>query len=126
MTNRIKLVQGDSRPQLVLSLNDDITGASIDLSGATVRLRFREADTTAILATLVADKIPGKVLPDGSIDFTGPYALPGKGGRCVINWTQEALTQEAGNYEGEIEITYSDNTVQTVYDLVKFKLREQF
>lgn len=126
MTERIKLVQGDSRPQLVLSLNDDKTGASIDLSNATVRLRFREAETTEVLATLVADKIPGKVLEDGTVDFTGPYALPGKGGRCVINWTQQALDRTAGNYEGEIEITYSDNTVQTVYDLIKFKLREQF
>jgi len=126
MTERIKLVQGDSRPQLVLSLNDDQSGASINVSQATVRLRFRQSDSTEILATLVASKIPGKLLDDGTIDFAGAYATPGAGGRCVINWTPEALIQEPGNYEGEIEITFEDNTVQTVYDVVKFKLREQF
>jgi len=126
MTERIKLVQGDTRPQLVLSLTDDKTGGSIDVSTATVRLRFREAETTDVLATLVADKIPGKVNTDGSIDFTGPYAQSGKGGRCVFNWTAEALDQQPGNYEGEIEITFEDTTIQTVYDVLKFKLREQF
>lgn len=126
MTERIKLVQGDSRPQLVLSLTDDKTGASIDISAATVRLKFRESESTTILATLVADKIPGKINVDGTIDFTGAFALAGKGGRCVINWTSDALDQEPGNYEGEIELTFDDTSVQTVYDVIKFKLREQF
>lgn len=126
MTERIKLVQGDSRPQLVLSLTDEKSGGSIDISTATVRLRFREAETTTILFTIVADKIPGKVNTDGTIDFTGPYALNGKGGRCVINWTANALNQLPGNYEGEIEITFDDTSIQTVYDVLKFKLREQF
>jgi hypothetical protein len=126
MAEKIKLVQGDSRPQLVLSLTDDTTGASIDVSTATVRLRFRKANTTTILATLVGTPIPGKVQEDGSIDFTGPYAISGAGGRCVIDWTQDALNQDAGDYEGEIEITFADTTIQTVYDILKFKLRSQF
>jgi hypothetical protein len=33
---------------------------------------------------------------------------------------------EAGDYEGEIQITFVDGTIQTVYDLLKFKLREDF
>ena len=126
MTERIKLVQGDSRPQLVLSLTDDTTGAAIDISAATVRLKFREAETTEVLATLTASAIPGKLNTDGTIDFTGVYANSGRGGRCVVNWTTEALNHNAGNYEGEIEITFSDSGVQTVYDVLKFKLREQF
>jgi len=36
------------------------------------------------------------------------------------------LAGEAGDYEGEIQITFADTTVQTVYDLLKFKLREDF
>jgi hypothetical protein len=36
------------------------------------------------------------------------------------------LTGDAGDYEGEIEITFADNQVQTVYDLLKFKVREDF
>lgn len=126
MSERIKLVQGDTKPQLVLSLSDDKTGGTIDISTATVRLKFRESETTEILATLVAQKIPGKVNADGTIDFSGPYAQSGKGGRCVFDWTPDALSHEPGNYEGEIEITFADSTVQTVYDVLKFKMREQF
>jgi hypothetical protein len=36
------------------------------------------------------------------------------------------LQGEAGDYEGEIEITFADGQVQTVYDLLKFKIREDF
>ena len=126
MTERIKLVQGDTKPQLVLSLTDDKTGGSIDVSTATVRLKFRASETPDVLATLTGQKIPGHVNPDGTIDFTGPYAQSGKGGRVVFDWTTDALNHDAGNYEGEVEITFADGTVQTVYDLLKFKLREQF
>lgn len=126
MAEKIKLVQGDSRPQLVLALTDDTTGSAIDVSTATVVMKFRKANSTAILATLTANKLPGIVLEDGSIDFTAPYNTPGVGGRCVLSWTQSALDQEPGEYEGEIEITFADSTVQTVYDTLKFKLRAQF
>jgi hypothetical protein len=32
----------------------------------------------------------------------------------------------AGTYEGEVEITHSNGGIQTVYDLVKFKVRDDF
>jgi hypothetical protein len=38
----------------------------------------------------------------------------------------EMLQGPAGDYEGEIEITFADDQVQTVYDLLKFKVREDF
>lgn len=126
MVDKIKLVQGDTRPQLVLSLTDDTTGDPIDVSSATVRMRFRALGSTTVLATMTATKLPGRVLSDGSIDLTSPYNTSGVGGRCVLNWTSDALSQAAGDYEGEIEITFGDTTVQTVYDLLKFKLRSQF
>ena len=33
---------------------------------------------------------------------------------------------EAGFYEGEIEITKSDGNIQTVNDLIKFNVRDDF
>jgi hypothetical protein len=126
MAEKIKLVQGDTRPQLVLSLQDSTTGAPIDISSATTRLKFRALGSTTILATMTASPIPGYVTEDGSISFAGPYANSGAGGRAVVNWTADALNNEAGDYEGEIEITFADTTVQTVYDTLKFKLRSQF
>lgn len=126
MAEKIKLVQGDTRPQLVLSLTDETTGNPIDISSATVRVKFRAAGDTTILATLLGSPVPGRVLDDGSIDVTSPFDQSGKGGRCVVGWTAGALNQPAGDYEGEIEITFADNSIQTVYDLLKFKLREEF
>jgi hypothetical protein len=32
----------------------------------------------------------------------------------------------AGDFEGEIEITFGDGQIQTLYDVLKFKIREDF
>lgn len=108
MSDKIKLVQGDSRPQLQLTLTDDTTGDPIDLTGSTVRMRFRETGSETVLDTLV-----------GTItDATG--------GKVVIIWGTTTLDVPEGEYEGEIEITFDDTTIQTVYNLLKFKIRAEF
>jgi hypothetical protein len=38
----------------------------------------------------------------------------------------EMLEGAPGDYEGEIEIIFGDGQIQTVYDLLKFKVREDF
>lgn len=110
MTDKIKLVQGDTKPALVCTITDDNTGAPISLTGATVRLKFRAVGATDLTATLtgsVTDATNGVV---AFYPVTQPQMLQG----------------DAGDYEGEIEITFADGSVQTVYDLLKFKMREQF
>lgn len=108
MADKIKLVQGDSRPQLQLTLTDDTTGDAIDLTSATVRMYFRELGSTTVLDTLV-----------GSITDAAA-------GQVVIIWNADTLSVPEGDYEGEIEITFSDATIQTVYNTLKFKLRADF
>ena len=126
MAEKIKLVQGDTKPVIVLSLTDETSGYPIGLNTTTVRMYFRAAGETTILATLTGTLLAGKVLADGTVDVTGAYATPGAGGRVQLYWGDTDLIQPAGNYEGEIEITYADNSKQTAYDLLKFKLREDF
>lgn len=126
MAEKIKLVQGDTKPALVISLTDESTGSAIDVSGATTRLKFRAAGSSTVLSTLTATKIAGFVTADGTIDSTAPYDVPGKGGRIQFNWTAGSLDVDPGDYEGEIEISYPDSTIQTVYDVLKFKVREDF
>ena len=46
-------------------------------------------------------------------------------GQCAIQFPSGTWT-EAGTFEGELEYTTSSNGVQTVQDLVKFKVREDF
>lgn len=107
---KIRLVQGDTRPPLVVTLTDETSGSPINISGATVRLKFREVGKTDLTATIIGAVIDG---PNGV---------------AVFNWSSvpTALAGDPGDYEGEIEVTFSDSTVQTVYDLLKFKVRPEF
>lgn len=127
MAEKIKLVQGDTRPQLVFSITDETTGTPVDFStaGTSAQMKFRPVGATEVKATMPCGKLSGIVREDGSIDYTAPYDVPGAGGRLYMNWSATALDTE-GEFEGEIEITFSDNTVQTVYDAIKFKIRKQF
>ena len=108
MAEKIKLVQGDTRPALVTTLTDELTGLPINITGATVKLKFR-----AFGATVLSDTLVGTV-------------TDGANGLCLFNWSALSLAGAPGDYEGEIEITFADTKVQTVYDLLKFKLRKEF
>lgn len=109
MSDKIKLVQDDTRPALVCTITDDVTGAVINLTGATVVLKFRAVGSTTLQAT-----VPGSVTdgPNGVVAFY-PASAP------------EMLTV-SGEFEGEIQITFADGQIQTVYDLLKFKVRSDF
>jgi hypothetical protein len=107
MSKRIKLVQGDTRPYIRTTLRN-ADGIPVDVTGATVLLKFRAAETEDTLFTVEA-LLPNPV--NGVVVFGFP---PG------------ALDIEPGFYEGEIEINFGENEVQTVYDLLKFTVRAQF
>lgn len=127
MADRLKLVQGDTRPPLVISMSD--VDGPIDISDAAtvVRLKFKAEGAADLTATIVGSKLTGVQLDDGTVSFASPYNAPGVGGRCQFDWlfAPHALEGDPGNYEAEIEITFPDGSVQTVYDLLRFKLREQ-
>jgi hypothetical protein len=110
MTEKIKLVQGDTRPALVCTITDDTTNAPIDITGATVVLKFRVAGATTLTATVTGSVTNGAA---GQVVFY-PASAP------------EMLQGAPGDYEGEIEITFSDSQIQTVYDTLRFKVREDF
>lgn len=127
MAEKIRLVAGDSRPQLIFSITDQDTGVPINFSetDTVVRVKLREAGGTDIKATMICGKLIGVVNADGTVNYNAPYNTPGSGGRVYMDWEPGALSN-AGEYEAEIEITFPDGTVQTVYDLLKFRVREQF
>jgi hypothetical protein len=108
MAEKIKLVQGDTRPQIKVTITDETTDLAVDITNSTPRLKFRAAGSTTVLTTIV-----------GTV-------TDGPNGVCIFVWPTGALDVAAGDYEGEIEITYQDSSVQTVYDLLKFKLRQDF
>lgn len=110
MAEKIKLVQGDTRPAIVCSLTDDTTGLPLNIAGAVPRLKFRAAGATALTATVIG------AVTDGAA------------GQCVFYPASapEMLLGDAGDYEGEIEITFEDGQIQTIFELLRFKIREDF
>lgn len=108
-TERILLVQGDTRPAIVCTLMDEITQLPINLTGATPRLKFRAPGSPTVLATVI-----------GSV-------TDGANGVCVFYpASAPEMLAGFGNFEGEIEITFSDGQIQTVYEPLRFKVRQEF
>lgn len=120
-SDTLSLVTGDTLPELTFTLKDSNTAASgltldannsntwaaINVTGATVKLRLRELGSTTVKTTLtctVTDGSNGKVatdFPTGTLDT-------------------------AGTFEGELELTFPNGGIQTVNDLIKFKVRSDF
>ena len=103
-----RYVQGDTGPQLKINLTNETTNAAVDITGAAIALHFRAAGETTILF---------------SRNFTITDAA---GGEAVLQWQTNDLNQEAGAYEGEIEIVKSSGIRETIYDKLKFRIREDF
>lgn len=105
----IKLVRNDTAPQLRLTLTDSQTGAAINLTGATVTLHLRAVNTTTLLLTRNA-----------------VIQSPPTVGIAVLVWQAGDLDREPGDYEGEIEVTLGDGTVETLFNPLQFTIREEF
>ncbi len=106
--SRIKLVKGDTGPPIQLTLTSEATGLPIDLTGATVTAHFKSVAT-------------------GSFVFSRALSVsaPATQGIAVIAWGATDLNQTPGDYNAEVEILFSGGVRQTVYDLVKFRIRDQ-
>lgn len=131
MTAKIKLVQGDTRPQVKCVITDENTGEIVDLSGSSVALKFRAVGSTTVLFTLTGYLQAGIEDENGNVtqQLVGEaYATPGKGGRVAFQFNTGNLNVDPGNYEGEIEITFPapNSGVQTVFSPLKFQVRAQF
>lgn len=124
------LVQHDTRPQIELSLTDEVTGTPVDLSdpATAIRCYLKQAGATEVKETLLLAKLPGRVTSIDEdtgaqkITFAAPYDVPGKGGRCAIQWSGTSL-DTTGEFTGEVEVTFSDGGRQTVYKREQFSVR---
>jgi len=128
MSQKIRLVSGDTRPQLVFDVTDDFTGDPVDFSedGTSALVNFREAGSDTIKVTMLCFKLNGRTDPEtGEVSFDAPYDVLGRGGRLAMDWSVDAL-DTAGEFEAELEITFEDGGRQTCYDIAKFSIREEF
>lgn len=109
MAEVIKVVQGDTKPLISLTLTDEATGLPFDISDpdTIVTINFRVAGSTAtpqVISCSKTDAVNGKV----QFDFSGGI-----------------LNVDPGLYEGEIVVSISGAT-HTVYDVLKFRVRADF
>ena len=123
----IRLVSGDTKPELNITLRDSNTAAPgttldpsdpttwkiIDLTGVDkVEMNFRKVGSTTIHETILCTIV-----------------APRTNGNVIMQWTTTALDNIAGEYEGEIVITdtaAAGGKVITVRDLLKFDIRARF
>lgn len=110
MSDIIKLVRKDNRPfvKLVLTASDGVTPLDVSTAFSLV-VYFRAAGSETILSTLTCTR------PNGGAD-----------GLIQFNFPDNTLDVPPGRYEGEVEVTWAAGDVQTVYQLLKFQLREDF
>ena len=121
----INLVQGDTKPQLNFTIRDSATA----VAGKT--LDEDDSSTWAIInITNYVIKLKFRALNSSTVLFTESLGITSAaGGTCYMIWPADSLDVAAGIYEGELQITDTASTparVQTVYDKLKFKVREQF
>lgn len=104
------LVQGDTGPQIKVTVTRDETGEVVDMSGATVYLKLKKKNSSTVLLTLTATDV-GTNLEEGVAIFV---------------FADGDLDIDPGSYEGEIEINFSDGSVESIYELIEFFIREDF
>lgn len=109
-TDVIRLVSGDERPVIILTLTDDTTGSPIDLSAPTTSatVRFRPAGTTSTPTVISCTKV-------GS----------GATGQIQFFFGLGELDVAPGMYEGEVRIDFNGQ-IQTVFETLRFTVRANF
>ena len=110
-TDDILLVKNDNGSQLECRITRDDTNTPVDLTGATARLKFRKRRTTNLLFTLTNITI-------------APVDLPA--GQALFQFSAANLNLSAGLYEGEIEVTFPNSNIETVYEIINFQVRDDF
>jgi len=134
INDAILLVQGDTNPPLILSITTDeynyftelTTINTTNISSANIVLKLRKVNSNTVFATVPGILITGIMdYTDGSINNDPPYDIPGVGGRVQFDWLIDSLT-EYGMCQGEVQITYDNNSIQTVYDTIPIRIRPQF
>ena len=110
MADPIKLVQGDTAPQIKVVMTRDDTGAAEDITDATVKLHFRKKYTETLLFSLTGQSTPDEALV----------------GTAIFAFSNGQLDIDAGEYEGEVEVVFDTGTRETIYEKLDFIMRKDF
>lgn len=104
------LVQGDTGPQVQVDLTRADTGLAVSCQNANCTMKVRVRGASATLFTITANDT-GSNLEDGKL---------------IFSFGNNLLSIAAGAYEGEVNVVFSDGSIETVYETVDFVAREDF
>ena len=110
MADTLYLVKNDTAANVHATITRQDTGLAVDLSGATTVLKFKKRGGTSVLSTLTAQN-SGTNLANGIAKF---------------NFSGSQLNVDAGNYVGEIQATFGDGTIESVYEQLDFFVRDEY
>jgi len=110
MADPINLVQGDTGPDIKVTLTREDTGEVEDLTGANIQMHFRRKNRDAVLFSLAGGN-------------TGQEA---EQGIVIFAFSADQLDQTPGEYEGEVEVLFDSGQRETVYQTIDFFIREDY
>ena len=123
--NTIDLVQGDDLPSIEITLRD----SNKALNSNTV-LDQGNPDTWAVLDLTAVTHVKLKYRRLGSTNLidTIPFVIenPPTQGKITLVWNLTSLDDGVGEYEGEIEILYTDGKFMTITDKMRIDVRGGF
>jgi len=105
-----EFVQGDTLPNLMFHFVDEETDLPKDVTGVVAEIRVRDQRTK-------------KPMFKQEVQIPAITALDGVG---VLQWAVGALDIPSATYEGEISLTFPDSTVETIFDILEFEVRDKF
>ncbi len=107
----IYLVRNDNGSQLECRLTRDDSDVPVDLTDAVAKLRFRKKGTSTVIFTLNNITVAPVDLPQG---------------QALFQFSAANLNLQPGLYEGEVEVTFNNSNIETVYETIDFKVRDDF
>ena len=109
--SKFLLVKNDNGSRIKATITRSDTGVAVDLSNATPKLKFKKKNTGTLLSTLASSTTS---------------SANKEAGICEFVFTGTDLNINSGDYVGEIEITFSDGTIETIFEELDFTVREDF
>ncbi len=110
MADRIYLVQGDTGPDIKVTLTREDTGEVEDLTGANVNLHFKRRNRDDVLFTLDGQSTPAEA----------------EQGIVVFAFSGSQLDIEPAYYEGEVEVVFASGQRETIYEPIEFFVRKDY
>ena len=105
------LVKNNNGSKIKATITRSDTGAAVDLRDATPRLKFKKKNAGTVLST-----IDSSTLSEADKEL----------GICQFVFSGGELSINSGDYVGEIEVSFLSGTIETVFEELEFKVREDF